>query len=187
MKSKDYNFIINEEIKDVNEFKLKEIFNNNENFNIKFKKIIEKMIYSDATKRYKSISELVMDINTIFDKQYVPHRKEEIEKLNFNLKMIGRDEEVNKIINIYESIKNKNNYNSTILIHGESGIGKTRFLNALKYLFSLKKVNVYSSFMLDASTKNSNKAFVDILKQFISECEPEVLERYESELSKIYT
>ena len=165
-------------------FKLQEIINENENFNIKFKNIIHKMIYSDPTKRYKSISEIVMDINIIFTKEYVPHRKEEIEKLNFNLKMIGRDEEVKKIINIYDSIKSKNNYNSTILIHGESGIGKTRFLNSIKYLFSLNKVNVYSSFILDASTKNSNKAFIDILKQFISECEPEVLEKYESELVK---
>ena len=184
IKSKDYNFVIDEEIKELNECKLQEIFNNNGDFNINFKKVIEKMICSDTAKRYGSISELVMDINTFFHTQYIPHRKEEIEKLNFNLKMIGRDEEVNKIINIYESIKNKNNYNSTFLIHGESGIGKTRFLKALKYLFSLNKVNVYSSFVLDASTKNSNKAFVEILKQFISECEPEVLERYESELVK---
>ena len=184
MRSEDHNFIINEDVIALSGFKLKEIINENEKFDVKFKKIIEKMIYSDATKGYKSISKLVMDINIVFGKQYVPHRKEEIEKLNFNLKMIGRDEEINKINSIYDSIKSKNNYNSTILIHGESGIGKTRFLNSLKYLFSLNKVNVYSSFMLDASSKNSNKAFVDILKQFISECEPEVLERYESELVK---
>ncbi|MCB2297929.1 diguanylate cyclase [Clostridium tagluense] len=184
MKSKDHNFSINEEIIDQNGLKIQEIISKNKNFNAKFKKIIYKMIYSDATKRYKSISELVMDINIVFIKKYVPHRKEEIEKLNFKLKMIGRDEEVNKIINMYDSIKNKSNYNSTILIHGESGIGKTRFLNSIKYIFSLNKVNVYSSFILDASTKNTNKAFIDILKQFICECEPEVLEKYESELVK---
>ncbi|MBW9156138.1 diguanylate cyclase [Clostridium tagluense] len=184
MKSKDHNFSINEDIIDQNGVKIQEIISKNKNFNAKFKKIIYKMIYSDATKRYKSISELVMDINIVFIKKYVPHRKEEIEKLNFKLKMIGRDEEVNKIINMYDSIKNKSNYNSTILIHGESGIGKTRFLNSIKYIFSLNKVNVYSSFILDASTKNTNKAFIDILKQFICECEPEVLEKYESELVK---
>ncbi len=184
IKSKDYNISINEELKDFNEDKLEEIFSSNKDLNINFKRVIKRMICSDARKRYENISELVTDINTSFHKQYVPHRKEEIEKLNFNLKMIGRDEEVNKIINIYESIKNKNNYNATILIHGESGIGKTRFLKSLKYIFSLRKVNVYNSFVLDASTKNSNKAFVDILKQFISECEPEALERYESELVK---
>lgn len=184
MKSKDKNFIINEEIVPLSGFRIEEIIKDNDNFDLKFKKIIEKMIGSDATKRYKSISELVMDINIIFSKKYVPHRKEEIEKLNFNLKMIGRDEEINKITDIYEAIKSKSNCNSTILIHGESGIGKTRFLNSIEHLFSLNKVNVYSSFILDASTKNSNKAFVDILKQFISECEPEVLERYESELVK---
>lgn len=184
IKSKDYSFNTDEVAKAFNEDKLQEVFNNNEELNVNFKNIIEKMICRDATKRYGSISELIADINTLFNEKYVPHRKEEIEKLNFNLKMIGRDEEVDKVINLYESIKNKNTYNSTILIHGESGIGKTRFLKALKYLFALQKVNVYSSFILDASTKNSGKAFIDILKKFISECEPEILERYESELVK---
>jgi len=141
-------------------------------------------ISSDITKRYQNISEVVMDINILFEKQYAPYREEEIKKLNINLKMIGREEEVYKIINSYESIKNKGENNLIFLIHGESGIGKTRFLKSLNYIFSLKKVNVYNSFMLDASTKNSNVAFVDILKQFISECEPEILERYECELVK---
>jgi len=194
IQSKDYSFTFGEEIKDDNESKLQEVFNkikdfdktknfsNIEGFDINFRNIIEKMIYSDRMERYQNISELVMDINIFFHKKYEPHRKEEIEKLNFNLKMIGREEETYKLINIYKSIKYKSN--STILIHGESGIGKTRFLKSLKYFFSLNKVNVYNSFMLDAANKNSDKAFVDILKQFISECEPEVLERYESELIK---
>jgi diguanylate cyclase (GGDEF)-like protein len=184
MKSKDRNYIIGEEVETLNECRLQGIFDSNKGFDIRFKSIIEKMINSDISKRYGSISELVMDINTLFDKKYAAHRNEEIEKLNFNLKIIGRDEEISKIINIYESIKDKNNYNSTILIHGETGIGKTRFLKELKYLFSLKKVKTYSSFILDASSKNSNKAFLDILKQVMSECEPEVLERYEQELVK---
>lgn len=184
MKSKDHNYIIGEEVETLNECTLREIFESNKDFDIRFKSIIEKMIDRDTSKRYGSISELVMDINTSLNKKYVPHRKEELEKLNFNLKIIGRDEEVSKVINTYELIKDKNNYNSTILIHGETGIGKTRFLKELKYLFSLKKVKAYSSFILDASSKNSNKAFLDILKQFISECEPEVLERYEQELVK---
>lgn len=184
IKNENYNFIINEEVKDLNNVNIKEIFKNNKSLNINFQKIIEKMIYSDITKRYQNISEVVMDINIFFEKQYAPYREEEIKKLDVNLKMIGREEEVYKIINIYESIKNKGENNLTFLIHGESGIGKTRFLKSLKYIFSLKKVNVYNSFMLDASTKNSNVAFVDILKQFISECEPEILERYECELVK---
>ncbi|MGK0466499.1 diguanylate cyclase [Clostridium sp.] len=184
IKSNDSNFVIEEGINPINEFRIQEIFNNNEDYNVNIKRVIEKMICSDVTKRYETISDLIMDINIFFHKKYLPHRKEETEKLNFKLKMIGRDEEIYKIINVYESIKNKNNYNSTFLIHGESGIGKTRFLKGLKYILSLRKVNVYKSFILNASTKNSNKALVDILKQFISECETEVLERYESELVK---
>lgn len=181
MKSENCNFVINDEI---NDFKIKEIFNNNEKLNINFQRIIEKMIYSDIAKRYQNISELVIDINNLFGKKYIPYRKKEINKLNTNLKMIGREDEVYKIINSYECIKNEGENNLTVFIHGESGIGKTRFLKSLKYLFSLRKVNVYNSFKLDASTKNSNVAFVDILKQLISECEPETIERYESELVK---
>ena len=184
MKNNNHNFVINEEDIASKQISFQKTINESENFNINYKKLINKMINIDVTKRYKNISELVTDINIIFHKKYIPHRKEEMEKLNFNLKMIGRDEEVNKIINIYDAMKNKNNYNSTMLVHGESGIGKTRFLSSMKYLLSLNKVNVYSSFMLDASTKNSNKAFVDILKQLISECEVDVLERYQCELVK---
>jgi diguanylate cyclase (GGDEF)-like protein len=183
-KNRDSNYIIGEEVESINEFTLQGMVESNEDYDIRFKSIIEKMIHRDSSKRYASISELVLDINTFFNKKYVAHRIEEVEKLNFNLKIIGRDEEINKVINTYELIKDKNNYNSTILIHGETGIGKTRFLRELKYLFSLKKVKTYSSFVLDASSKNSNKAFTDILKKFISECEPEVLERYEQELVK---
>lgn len=94
IKSKDYNFDFLEESKEPNEWKLQEIFNDNKDFNINFKNIIKKMTHSDPSKRYENISELVMDINTYFHKQYVPYRKEEIEKLNFNLKMIGREEEI---------------------------------------------------------------------------------------------
>ena len=191
IQSKDNNIVFNEEnknfnekIKDFNKDKLSEIFNDNKKLNTKFKSIIEKMINSDPKKRYKSISQLVIDINTTFGTNYIPHRKEEVERLNFNLKMVGKEDEVNKIIDIYESIKNKNGYNSAVLVHGESGIGKTRFLKRLKYIFALNKVNVYNSFVLDDSTKNSNKAFIDILKQFISEATPEILERYEPELVK---
>jgi diguanylate cyclase (GGDEF)-like protein len=184
LRSKDCNLILNEETKGINEYKLNEIFNENQNLNIKFKIIIEKMINNNPQKRYKNIPELVTDINITFDTNYVPHRKEELEKLNFNLKMVGKEEEFEKINNIYESIKNKNDHNSTILIHGESGIGKTRFLKKLKHIFSLKKVNVYSSFALDDSTKDSNKAFIHILKLFIAEAQPGLLERYEAELVK---
>ncbi|MBW9153454.1 diguanylate cyclase [Clostridium estertheticum] len=182
MKSENCNFVINDEINDI---KIKETFNNNRNLNINFQMIIEKMIYSDITKRYQNISELVIDINNLFEKRYLSYRKKEINKLNTNLKMIGRGDEVYKIINSYECIKNEGENNLTVFIHGESGIGKTRFLKSLKYLFSLRKVNVYNSFTLEASTKNSNVAFVDILKQLISECESEILERYESELVKL--
>jgi len=182
--SKDNNRNFNEKIKELDQDKLSELFNYNKQLNINFNSIIEKMINIDAKERYKNISQLVIDINKIFGKNYIPHRKAEVEKLNFNLKMVGKEDEVNKIIDIYESIKNKNGYNSAILVHGESGIGKTRFLKRLKYIFALNKVNIYNSFMLDGSTKNSNKAFIDILKQFISEASPEVLERYEPELVK---
>ena len=41
-------------------------FKDNIDFDMDFKKIIEKMIYSDPVKRYQNISGLVIDINKRF-------------------------------------------------------------------------------------------------------------------------
>jgi diguanylate cyclase (GGDEF)-like protein len=149
-------------------------------------KIIKKMTEQNLSKRYNNINEMIEDINEFFNKKYKPFTIDEIEKLNFNTKIVGRDAEITKVIRAYENLIKCNASNKIILIHGEQGIGKTRLLKEIEHLLSMKKANVYSSFNIENcnSKSRSNKALIDILKKIVSTCDDEIVKRYESELIK---
>ena len=146
--------------------------------------IIKKMINQNIANRYKNINEIVKDINELFNKEYNAYNKDEIEKLNFHTKIVGRDAEIIKIMKVHENFIEHKTSRAFILVHGEQGIGKTRLLKEADHLLSMEKVNLYSSFILENSNTNSNRAFIDILKKIVSECDEEILERYQSELIK---
>ncbi|ERI91632.1 diguanylate cyclase domain protein [Clostridiales bacterium oral taxon 876 str. F0540] len=147
--------------------------------------IIDKMINHDIKKRYINIRQIIEDINKEFGTSYKAHYQSEIEKLNFNTKLIGREYEINNIINIYNSMSQLGLREKFVIVHGEYGIGKTKLLKELERILLLKNVNVYSSYNLETSNYGSNRAAIDIIKRIISECDSELLERYEGELIKI--
>jgi len=146
-------------------------------------KIAEKMTDQYVGNRYKSVTEVVADINGLFNKEYRPHSRAQLEKLAFNTKIVGRNQEINNIISAYDNfVKNKSNH--SVFVYGEQGIGKTRLLKEIDHILTMKKANVYSSFTLENSKSNSNKAFAEILRKMMLNCEEEIVERYESELIK---
>lgn len=144
--------------------------------------VIEKMTEQNPVNRYEDITRIVEDINVIFNKNYKAHYNNELERLNFKTKLVGRDYEVSRVLNIYSSKQLKESF---ICFHGETGIGKTRLLRELQYLLSMKNAKIYSSFTLEDSKTSRNKGFYEILKKLIAECDEDVLERYETELSKL--
>ena len=152
--------------------------------------IIKKMTEQNLIERYSNINEMVEDINALFNTKYRAYIIDEIEILNFNTKIVGRNAEINKIMSIYENLIKRNASNKIILVHGEQGIGKTRFLKEIEHLLYMKKVNVYSSFTIENRKSNrksnikSNKAHLDILKKIISTSDEEIVKRYQSELIK---
>ncbi|MEK6263819.1 MAG: AAA family ATPase, partial [Clostridium sp.] len=169
-----------------------EVINNyNENelvvtFYKKLVRIIKKMTNQNLANRYNNLNEVVKDINELFDKNYISFRTDEIQKLNFNTKIVGRNGEISKIMNGYENLVQGNPSNRIIAVQGEQGIGKTRLLKEIKHLLYMKKANVYSSFVIgnSHSNGNSNKAFIHILKKIVSSCDEEIVKRYQSELIK---
>lgn len=146
--------------------------------------VIEKMTESNIKNRYVNISEIIKDINSIFDTNYSPHIKEEIEKINFNTKLVGRDYEINSILNLYNSKVKLGVSNKFVIIHGEYGIGKTKLLKEIERLMLLNSINVFSSYSLETSGEDRNKGFYEIIKKLSYECDSETLERYERELVK---
>ncbi|MBU3143383.1 diguanylate cyclase [Clostridium sp. CF012] len=146
--------------------------------------IVRKMTHQDLTKRYNNINMIVKDINKIFNKEYVAYIIDEIEKLNFKTKIVGRDAEIKEILSAYDNLTKPNALSKIILVHGEQGIGKTRLLKEIEHLLYMKKANVYASFAIENCQSKSNKAFVDILKKIVSLCDEETVKRYQSELIK---
>ncbi|MCJ7689204.1 MAG: protein kinase [Clostridiaceae bacterium] len=147
-------------------------------------KIIKKMTQQNLINRYNTINEVVEDINVAFNKNYRAFITDEIEKLNFNTKIVGRNVEIAKIMNDYEDLVQGNTSNRIILIQGEQGIGKTRFLKEIEYLLYMKKANVYSSFNIENVKIKGNKAFIHILKEIVATSDDEIVKRYQSELIK---
>lgn len=157
---------------------------NDKNLLCKLAPVIEKMTESNEANRYTNILEIIKDINFIFNKDYKALVKEEIEKINLNNKLIGRDYEVNNILKLYNSMTKLELSDKLVVVHGEYGIGKTKLLNEVERLMRLNSINVYSSYSQESSENQENKGFFEIIKKLTGECDSEILERYEGELVK---
>lgn len=145
--------------------------------------IIAKMTCIDPKSRYKSVHEIIEDINFNFLTKYKSFIKHEVEQLSFNTKLIGREYEIGKVINEYKNMIKHEQDKKIVLLHGESGIGKTRFLDELNHLFRMKNITVLSIFSLDNNSAGSDKSLIELLKKIISECDSELVEKYQAVLS----
>ncbi|EQB85785.1 hypothetical protein M918_17500 [Clostridium sp. BL8] len=147
--------------------------------------IIQKMVDFESKNRYKNVGEIIESINCIYGTNYKLYEKNELEKLNFDIRMIGREEEVSSILAIKDSIFKYDSIKKVTTIHGEVGIGKTRLLRHIQYILSLKEDYVFSSFNNEKiNNKYSNKPLVDILRQIIPIASKELVNKYALELVK---
>jgi diguanylate cyclase (GGDEF)-like protein len=142
----------------------------------KLLKIAERMIQQNPEKRYSSINEVVRTVNDEFETTFKAFSIENMERLNFNTQLIGRDYPKLEVIKAY-NIMLRNQQGRIIGIHGEAGIGKTRLLREIRYVLKMSRARVYTAFVTE-----SNKGPVEILKKMISECSRNILQKYEQEL-----
>ncbi len=186
LQSNDYNLSnksISNVIKNINNY-LYEDYEAINKFDKKFYSIIKKMIKFDPKERYDSVTDIIVDINNKFNTNYKPYKKEVLEKLNFNNKLVGREEEIKSIINIYNSLIKYEMLNKIVTIHGETGIGKTRFLKHLEYLLKLKNTNVYSTLDKKIDCKSSEKVFSEFIRQVVSKAKQETINKYAYDIVK---
>jgi diguanylate cyclase (GGDEF)-like protein len=147
--------------------------------------IILNMIDSNPDNRYRDINTIIEDINNKYGTNYKAHNKNELEKLNFDIRLIGREEEVSSIKSIKESIYRYDSIKKVATVHGEVGIGKSRLLKHVQYNLSIKEEYVVHSFNnVKVNDNYSNKPLVDILKQIISMADSELINKYASEIIK---
>lgn len=147
--------------------------------------IVKKMIMKNPDERYEYVYDVVYDINSKLGKNYRPHIKSEMDSMVLKTKLIGREKEINKIIDAYNKMEKERIFNGFHFIYGERGIGKTRFLNEIKHILTLKGTYTYTTLDDYSSTSNKDDVIASIVKQMIPRADAETLERYKEYLSFI--
>lgn len=159
-------------------FKFK--LNCDDDFICKVCSVIEKMLDPVPGKRYKRVYDIAADINVLFKTNFRIHDLNELEILDFNIKICGRDYEINSVLKDYETIKMYGAGGKFIIVHGGSGIGKTRFLREIMYRLYMRKANVYGSLSTDDT---AGKPYINLLKKIIASTSDDIIDRYRTELS----
>lgn len=147
--------------------------------------VLGKMLEVNLDSRYQSIWQIIEDINYALNTNFIVHNHKEIEKINFSTKLVGRDYEINNILNLYSSMAKLGTTDKFVIVHGEYGVGKTRLLQEAERLMLLQGITVFSSYTLRVSNDDINKGIYEIIKKLTLECDADTLERYEGELIKL--
>lgn len=146
--------------------------------------IISRMTNINASERYENINAVITAVNNAFGTSYRSFDKSYLEKLNFNVKIAGRVNELQFIMSKYNDLISFNNDRNLIFVHGESGVGKTRFLNEINHLLSIKMANVYNCFSLENTFTQSNEGLIELLRKIIAGADKELIYQYGPELVK---
>ncbi|WP_077370046.1 diguanylate cyclase [Anaerosalibacter sp. Marseille-P3206] len=145
---------------------------------------VKALTMKNASNRDGELSSIISDINKYFSLDYTVDYKKEREYLNFNTKIVGREKEIDKLIHIDNSISKKSQTITSLLVEGEVGVGKTRFLNEIARIIEYRGREVYQ-IELNSKRNASFKSITDILKKIIKKAPKFLVQKYGSELVKI--
>ncbi|MGL4874104.1 MAG: diguanylate cyclase [Clostridium sp.] len=126
----DNNIQINKETNILELFKvLKEIFENRNNFKLKTLIDLEKEVEKN---KVLDISELIDCFNNKFFEKYKRFMKDAVDRVEEDIDIIGRELEIENVMEQYENILQGNINSKAIVFDGGAGIGKTKILNEIK-------------------------------------------------------
>jgi len=144
--------------------------------------IIKKLLMPLEEYPYEHVQAMLDELSEAVDKRYITTKIAEYEKLQFHTEIVGRDIEIELILRNMESMMGYKPSKRIFFIQGDNGMGKTRLLQEIEFLITLRKVHVFSSFQLESS--GSRNLWVDILQKVISHSDDHVLRKYQAELVK---
>ncbi|KPU27812.1 hypothetical protein TR13x_00135 [Caloranaerobacter sp. TR13] len=145
-------------------------------------KIIKKCINRDVDKRYDNIYQLVNDLNAISGKRFEFNFSNR--NLIFKTPIVGRDKEIKEVLNIDSQFNIGNYKTKLVLVKGESGIGKTRFINEIGYRLRMSNRTLFKT-VVDISNSDCSSPIQMILKQMVKNADVSLIEKYGPELVKI--
>ncbi|MCK5288957.1 MAG: serine/threonine-protein kinase PknK, partial [Candidatus Omnitrophica bacterium] len=145
--------------------------------------IVMKLINRDPDLRYQSSKALLYDLHRYEngERKFVIGERDQKIKLTYQTKLIGRDEEFNKIKYLLDNAKK--DQGSICLIGGVPGIGKTRLVNAIREYVYEQGYENGGLFITGRCFNQQNKVpyqpFKDALNEYINK-----IERLDEEIKK---
>lgn len=106
-------------------------------------KLVENLTYKDPKKRNVDLRKHIIDISEKFHLPYSYDLFQERGRLVSNTHLVGRQAEINRVLEIdQELIIGQRDYDA-ILVIGESGVGKSKFLSECRYKLRMLNRQVY--------------------------------------------
>ena len=146
--------------------------------------IIKQLTKRDFITKDLSLIEIVDKIMTTFNFNYSYDLGRDRNLLHFNNKIIGRKKDIKRFMSIDNNIEKGTNDLRGLVLNGDLGVGKTRFLREISFKLKMKGRDVYFIEIYDDQS-NHLLDMANILKQTIKDTSPELINKYRSELSKI--
>lgn len=154
--------------------------------NLTLQQLIESATAYHGQERLQSMSMFMQKLIEIFPGSYPFKDQKSYERLNFNVPLVGREKELNmvktQIANRLETMTGS----PGVLVSGESGIGKSRFLRELHYTQRIIGVRAIS-IEIEKDYQGDHAVFADVIQEIIKQCviPKPLIEKYGSEFVKI--
>ncbi len=133
-------------------------------------KIILKLLAKEPEERYQTALGLVIDLQNLIDfpdKVYFKiGQKDKREKLNFQIKLVGREKEIHLLAQYYKEVRRKKL--KVVTIKGQSGLGKSKLVDT----FREEIIDDHTKFYSYKCTKTSKNipfiSLIELFNQFIN-------------------
>lgn len=138
--------------------------------------IILKLLSKKPKSRYQSAQEVIEAINNLTQKDFQIDTQETEKSYLLAGKLIGREKEISFFQEQLQRLS-KEKKGSFILIRGESGVGKTRLLNELKYQVQLNNLSYFSG-KIASEGSSPYQPVKEILKQIYPQSGESTLKKH---------
>ncbi len=149
-------------------------------------KLVRKMVSNYVEDRNYDISHLVEDYCQIY-RMAVPFNDQiYYNRVHFGTKLIGREKDFEEVYQTLQNKLDKKNALNGIIISGETGIGKSRFVRELGYILRMQGKDIISIEM-GKENKTDFYLFSNVIRQIFKagNVPQELIHKYGGELTKI--
>ncbi|MCK4981207.1 MAG: serine/threonine-protein kinase PknK, partial [Candidatus Delongbacteria bacterium] len=127
-----------------------------------FKKFLHKLLDVEPLSRYKTANEAIDDMNEIFKKNF-DILTSSVQRSGFSDTTVFREQELSKILSVFNSSKQSSGKQNYVVISGESGSGKKRLVEEFKIHCQLTNHAFYKIDYSKLSAQENSSPLKDLI------------------------